>query len=86
VTTSASFGDANNSVAPTDDGEAGLIPAYTVWDWSARLNFGARYALDGGINNLANARYFTLRTGEYPGPGIIPGIGRSAYLGVRARL
>jgi len=34
--TSASFGDANNSVAPTSDAEAGLIPAYTIWDWSAR--------------------------------------------------
>lgn len=84
--TSAAFGDANNSAAPTNDAEAGLIPAYTVWDWSARLNFGTRYALDGGINNLTNAHYFTLRTGEYPGPGIIPGIGRSAYIGVRAGL
>jgi len=84
--TSASFGDANNSVAPTADAEAGLIPAYTVWDWSARLNLGARYVLSAGVNNLADARYFTMRTGEYPGPGIIPGLGRSAYFGLRARL
>jgi Fe(3+) dicitrate transport protein len=32
-----------------------------------------------GINNLTNARYFTKRTDEYPGPGILPGIGRSVY-------
>jgi Fe(3+) dicitrate transport protein len=84
--TSASFGDANNTVTPTDDAEAGLVPAYTVWDWSGSLDIGARYALTMGVNNLANARYFTKRTGEYPGPGILPGIGRSVYLGLRAKL
>jgi outer membrane receptor protein involved in Fe transport len=33
-----------------------------------------------GVNNLTDKRYFTLRTDEYPGPGIIPAIGRSAYV------
>ncbi len=35
-----------------------------------------------GVNNLANARYFTKRTGEYPGPGILPDMGRRMYVGL----
>jgi Fe(3+) dicitrate transport protein len=84
--TSSSFGDANNSFTPTADAAAGPVPAYTVWDWSSTVNLGAHYALSTGVNNLSNARYFTKRTEEYPGPGILPGIGRSFYLGLRARL
>jgi Fe(3+) dicitrate transport protein len=37
-----------------------------------------------GINNLTDAHYFTKRTGEYPGPGILPGIGRTFYAGIEA--
>jgi hypothetical protein len=32
-----------------------------------------------------NAKYFTTRTDEYPGPGIIPAIGRSIYVGFGAK-
>jgi Fe(3+) dicitrate transport protein len=32
------------------------------------------------VNNLADKHYFTRRTDEYPGPGIIPSPGRSVYL------
>jgi Fe(3+) dicitrate transport protein len=83
--TSASFGDANNSVEPTDDAAAGFVPAYTVWDWAGTWRLGRGYALSFGVNNLMNARYFTKRTGEYPGPGILPGIGRSVYAGVETK-
>lgn len=82
--TAASYGDANNSRTPTDDAEAGLVPAYTVWDWSGALRIVSRYRLSLGVNNLTDRRYFTKRTGEYPGPGILPGIGRSFYAGIRA--
>jgi Fe(3+) dicitrate transport protein len=82
--TAASFGDANNSRTPTDDAEAGIVPAYTVWDWSTTLRVARRYVLSLGINNLTDRHYFTKRTGEYPGPGILPGIARSVYAGVRA--
>jgi Fe(3+) dicitrate transport protein len=81
--TSDSFGDANNSVAPTEDATGGLIPGYTLLDWSADVGL-ARWRLSFGVNNVTNAHYFTKRTAEYPGPGILPGTGRSAYLGVRA--
>ena len=78
--TSGSYGDANNSIAPTVDAAAGLVPGYTVLDWSGQFRLGRTVKLSLGINNLANARYFTKRTDEYPGPGILPGIGRSLYL------
>jgi Fe(3+) dicitrate transport protein len=82
--TSEAFGDANNSIAPTRDAAGGVIPAYTVVDWSAALRVHRGQQLTLGVNNVANARYFTTRTAEYPGPGILPGMARSAYLGVRA--
>ncbi|MBC7642297.1 MAG: TonB-dependent receptor [Flavobacterium sp.] len=77
------FGDASN-VAVSDDPIAGYIPAYNVLDWSGSYNFG-KFAVKWGVNNLADKRYFTRRTDEYPGPGIIPAVGRSFYLGFTAK-
>lgn len=83
--TSKSYGDANNSIVATDDAVAGLVPAYTLLDYSGQLAVGPSYQLTFGVNNLANSRYFTKRTGEYPGPGILPGAARSVYVGIGAR-
>ena len=84
--TSGSFGDANNSVrSNAGDGAAGFVPAYTVVDWSLRARLPWRLVATAGVNNVLGAKYFTKRTDEYPGPGILPGIGRSVYLGVAAR-
>jgi len=75
----------NNSIVATDDAVAGLVPSYTLLDYSGQLAVGPAYQLTFGVNNLANSRYFTKRAGEYPGPGILPGAARSVYLGVGAR-
>lgn len=82
--TAKSYGDASNSKTPSADAVAGIIPAYSVMDWSSMVHI-RNYNIKFGINNLADHRYFTLRTGEYPGPGIIPSIGRSIYLGIGAK-
>jgi Fe(3+) dicitrate transport protein len=82
--TAKSYGDAGNSQTPSADAVAGIIPAYTVIDWSGTIHV-KNYNFKFGVNNLADHRYFTLRTGEYPGPGIIPSIGRSLYVGIGAR-
>lgn len=82
--TSDAFGDADNTVRSVD-AVVGLIPAYTVLDLSATLNLSRGWRLQGGVNNLAGRRYFTRRTDEYPGPGILPSAGRSVYLTLRAR-
>ena len=90
--TGRSFGDANNSVARPDFSAeeaneyalVGEVPAYAVWDVSATYRF-RNLDLKAGVNNLTDARYFTRRTDEYPGPGIIPSIGRSFYVTLAAK-
>ena len=82
--TAESYGDAQNSVLPSEDAVSGLIPSYTVMDLSASIKLG-HYNLKAGSNNFSDKRYFTKRTDEYPGPGIIPSIGRSFYFGVGAK-
>lgn len=77
------FGDASNAVTSSNP-IAGYIPSYTVADFSTTYRV-KNYVLKAGINNLTNAMYFTRRTDEYPGPGIIPAIGRSIYIGLTAK-
>lgn len=85
--TAASFSDATNAMSsPGNPGPIGIVPAYHVIDLSASVLLAQKLRVQGGVNNLANAHYFTKRTNEYPGPGIIPSLGRSFYLGVSAEL
>ncbi len=77
------YGDASN-VKTSDDPIAGYIPAYTVLDISATYKIN-NYAIKIGSNNLTDKSYFTRRTDEYPGPGIIPSVGRSFYIGFTAK-
>ena len=81
--TAKSYADANNTVY-SPDALVGIIPAYQVMDWSATLKI-KNYHIKFGVNNIGDARYFTLRTVEYPGPGIIPSTGRSIYIGFGAK-
>ncbi|NHA05635.1 TonB-dependent receptor [Mucilaginibacter sp. HC2] len=81
--TAKSYADATNALNSSDPA-VGLIPAYQVLDWSGKLTLHS-YNLKFGVNNLADKRYFTIRTNEYPGPGIIPAIGRSFYFGLGAK-
>ncbi len=84
--TGDSFGEANNLEGPSnDDPLQGRVPAYSVWDVSGTYRFPKRLELKAGVNNLTNTRYFTRRTDEYPGPGIIPSLGRSFYATVSAK-
>lgn len=78
---SKSFGDATNSVTPSADAVTGLIPSYTIMDFAVTLRL-KKFNLKAGANNFTDKLYFTKRTDEYPGPGIIPSIGRSFYLGL----
>ena len=74
------FADASNTVKPNTASTTGLIPAYTVQDLSASFKFLKHYNLKAGVNNLADARYFTRRAGGYPGPGLLPADGRTWYV------
>jgi Fe(3+) dicitrate transport protein len=77
------YGDATNA-KESEDPVAGYIPAYTVLDLSATYKLN-HWSFNAGINNIADKMYFTRRTDEYPGPGIIPAIGRSFYAGVSVK-
>jgi len=80
------FSDANNTLAPTANGQTGLIPSYTVTDLTATYKFGKNLNLKAGINNLFDETYFTRRGGGYPGPGALPADGRTFFLSVGAKL
>jgi Fe(3+) dicitrate transport protein len=76
------FADANNTVAPSNNGQNGLIPAYTVYDVSAGYNHKSGIKVRAGINNVTNEIYFTRRSGGYPGPGLLPADGRTAFVSI----
>lgn len=79
------FSDATNTVYNAT-GVSGMVPAYHVWDASAEWSFLEHYRVSAGVNNLANARYFTRRINMYPGPGILPADGRTFYVSLALRM
>jgi Fe(3+) dicitrate transport protein len=79
------FTDATNTVVANATATVGRLPAYDVIDASATLSLDHGIELKAGVDNLADARYATRRSGGYPGPGILPGNGRTAYLTLVAR-
>ncbi|GAA4385033.1 TonB-dependent receptor [Hymenobacter koreensis] len=73
------YTDATNAEVGGVSAVVGLIPAYQVMD--ASVSWERRWLkLEGSVNNLANAMYFTRRATGYPGPGILPSDGRSFFL------
>lgn len=77
--TSMDYSDALNTVY-ISTGVAGIVPAYHVWDASGEWSFLGHYRLSAGVNNFADAQYFTRRINMYPGPGILPADGRTFYV------
>lgn len=80
------FTDANNTTTPSANGVTGLLDDYRVFDLSTEYRFLKNYNIRAGINNLLNEDYATRRAGGYPGPGILPGEGRTFYVSVGAKL
>ena len=82
---SQAFADASNTITPNSAATIGLIPAYQVQDISGSYKFKKYAQLKFGVNNLTDARYFTRRSGGYPGPGILPADGRTWYVGLNVK-
>jgi len=80
------FSDAVNTPAPTANWQNGPIPAYTVSDLTATYKFSRDINVKLGINNVTDERYFTRRSGGYPGPGVLPADGRTFFISVGAKL
>lgn len=76
----AAFADAANTIRSTNP-IVGRIPGYALADLSATFHW-KKVKLKAGMNNITDKRYFTQRTDEYPGPGIISSAGRSVYTGI----
>jgi Fe(3+) dicitrate transport protein len=74
------FSDANNTIKASSNGQTGLIPAYEIFDATLQIKLPNRIIIKSGINNLFNQKYFTRRAGGYPGPGVLPADGRTAFL------
>lgn len=83
--TSDQFTDATNAVF-TATATDGLIPAYTVMDFSADYKLSKTFSIQTSVNNLADKKYFTRRAESYPGPGIIPADARSYFLTLQVKL
>ncbi len=79
------FADASNTVAANAAATTGLIPDYQVQDISGSYRFKKYASLKFGVNNLTDAKYFTRKSGGYPGPGILPADGRTWYLGLNLK-
>ena len=80
------FTDANNTETPSANGQNGLIPSYTVYDLTLGYKNKSGFNIKMGINNLSDEKYFTRRAGGYPGPGVLPGDGRTFFVTLGYRL
>ncbi len=81
----SAFADASNTIKANAAATTGFIPAYQVQDISGSYKFKKYAQLKFGVNNVTDARYFTRRSGGYPGPGILPADGRTWYLGLNLK-
>jgi Fe(3+) dicitrate transport protein len=80
------YSDAGNTKIPTANGQTGIIPSYRIFDLSAAIDFKKTFNFKAGINNLLNEKYFTRRSSGYPGPGLLPGDGRTFFITLGAKL
>lgn len=80
------YTDAANTEKPNPAFTVGSIPAYEVLDLNVSVKASTQFQIKFGINNMTNRTYATRRSTGYPGPGLLPGNGRSGYLTVAVRL
>jgi Fe(3+) dicitrate transport protein len=74
------FTDAANTTTPTANAQIGLLTAYSLLDASMKLYLSEALHMQLSMNNVLNTRYATRRAGGYPGPGLLPGTGRTLTL------
>ena len=79
------FTDAKNNENYNTIGTIGKLSAYQVMDLSATYLINGKYNVKAGVNNLTNESYATRRSTGYPGPGILPGNGRTFYFSIGAK-
>ena len=78
------FTDAANTETPNATGTIGKLSGYEIMDASLSYKFMERYNFKAGVNNIADEKYATRRAGGYPGPGMMPGNGRTIFVSIGA--
>ena len=78
------YTDSSNAIEGNLSGVIGLIPSYSLLDFSGSYSLN-NIKLEFGINNLLNEAYFTRRATGYPGPGIIPSPNRNIYISTQIK-
>jgi Fe(3+) dicitrate transport protein len=80
------YTDAANTEAPNATATIGKLAGYQLLDASLTYRFLEHYNFKAGINNIADEKYATRRSGGYPGPGILPGQGRTIFISFGAMI
>jgi Fe(3+) dicitrate transport protein len=79
------YTDALNTEKSNAKATIGKIEGYQVMDFSCTYLINGKYNVKLGANNLMNEKYVTRRSGGYPGPGLLPGNGRTVYFSIGAK-
>jgi Fe(3+) dicitrate transport protein len=74
------YTDAPNTVLPSPNALVGKIDSYLLCDATVKLVFSPSLFVQSSLNNISDTHYATRRSGGYPGPGLLPGNGRSVTL------
>ncbi|HET9265765.1 MAG TPA: TonB-dependent receptor [Vicinamibacterales bacterium] len=78
VMTGEQFGDDLNTVAPTPDGQRGLLPSYTLWNAAANYPASRRLTLFVAVKNAFDRLVIVDRS-----RGILPGAPRLVHAGIK---
>lgn len=79
------YTDAANTEAPNAAATVGWIAGYTVVDANVTWTVSEHISLSAAVNNVFDEAYATRRSGGYPGPGLLPGMGRNGLFTVAAK-
>jgi len=74
------YTDATNTTIPSANAQVGVLPSYSLLDACLKLYLSNALHMQLSMNNILDARYATRRAGGYPGPGLLPGTGRTITL------
>lgn len=80
------YTDAANTEASNSTATIGKLSSYQVVDAVLSYKFLGRYTFKAGVNNLLDEKYATRRAGGYPGPGIMPGNGRTLFVTIKVSI
>ncbi|MBL8001284.1 MAG: TonB-dependent receptor [Flavobacteriales bacterium] len=79
------YTDAANTEAPNATATVGWIAGYTVIDANVTWTVSEHISLSAAVNNVFDEAYATRRSGGYPGPGLLPGMGRNGLFTLAAK-